>query len=81
MLSLEGLALGDALGDFYLYPTLDGEGDMDTTCAIVGGLVALAVGRSGLPEDWQSALEPLNTSPGKKENRENNEEHDQENTV
>jgi ADP-ribosylglycohydrolase len=39
--------------------TLEGGGDMDTTCAIVGGLVALAVGRSGVPDDWLSALEPL----------------------
>jgi len=48
----------DSFGEAIWF-TLDGEGDMDTTCAIVGGLVALAVGRSGLPEDWLSALEPL----------------------
>jgi ADP-ribosylglycohydrolase len=27
-------------------------GDIDTNCAIIGGIVALAVGREGLPEKW-----------------------------
>jgi len=35
-------------------------GDMDTTCAIVGGIVALSVGRKGIPDDWLVAREPLN---------------------
>lgn len=34
-------------------------GDMDTTAAIVGGVVALAVGREGLPADWLARREPL----------------------
>ncbi|MCE9579660.1 MAG: ADP-ribosylglycohydrolase family protein [Deltaproteobacteria bacterium] len=34
-------------------------GDMDTTAAIVGGVVALAVGRDGLPADWLARREPL----------------------
>ena len=34
-------------------------GDLDTNCAIVGGIVALAVGRDGLPADWLERREPL----------------------
>jgi hypothetical protein len=34
-------------------------GDRDTTCAIVGGIVALKVGYAGLPLDWRSARESL----------------------
>jgi ADP-ribosylglycohydrolase len=35
-------------------------GDMDTNCAIVGSLVALATGRSGIPDEWLASREPLN---------------------
>lgn len=42
-----------------LWLTVAGLGDRDTTCAIVGGIVALAVGRAGLPADWLAAREPL----------------------
>jgi ADP-ribosylglycohydrolase len=34
-------------------------GDIDTTCAIVGGIVVGAVGLAGIPVDWRSAREPL----------------------
>jgi len=34
-------------------------GDCDTNAAIVGGIVALSVGREGIPADWLSAREPL----------------------
>jgi len=34
-------------------------GDVDTTGAIVGGIVALAVGRNGIHSDWRDAAEPL----------------------
>ena len=34
-------------------------GDIDTNCAIVGGIVALYVGREGLPNDWLRQREPL----------------------
>jgi len=34
-------------------------GDIDTNCAIVGGIVALSVGWEGLPADWIEAIEPL----------------------
>ena len=33
-----------------LWSTVQVEGDIDTNCAIVGGIVALAVGREGLPD-------------------------------
>jgi len=36
-------------------------GDCDTNAAIVGGMVALSVGRDGLPEDWLAAREPVVT--------------------
>jgi ADP-ribosylglycohydrolase len=42
-----------------LWSTVSGLGDRDTTCAIVGGIVALAVGEAGLPEEFVSAREPL----------------------
>lgn len=36
-------------------------GDIDTTCAIVGGIVAAHVGIEGLPAHWLANLEPLPT--------------------
>ncbi len=42
-----------------LWATVSGLGDCDTTCAIVGSIVALAVGRDGLPAAWLAAREPL----------------------
>lgn len=36
-------------------------GDIDTNAAIVGGIVALTVGRDGLPADWLARREPLPT--------------------
>lgn len=45
-----------------LWTTVAGLGDRDTTCAIVGGIVALSVGREGLPEGWLDAREPLDFS-------------------
>ncbi len=35
-------------------------GDVDTTCAIVGSIVALAVGPDGIPDTWCRYREPLN---------------------
>ena len=37
-------------------------GDCDTNAAIVGGIVALSVGRDGIPADWLSAGEPIHMS-------------------
>jgi ADP-ribosylglycohydrolase len=34
-------------------------GDVDTTGAIVGGIVGAFVGRAGIPEDWLASREPL----------------------
>lgn len=34
-------------------------GDIDTTCAIVGGIVVGAVGLAGIPADWRASREPL----------------------
>ena len=38
-------------------------GDIDTNCAIIGGIVALAVGRAGLPDDWLRCRESLWWAP------------------
>jgi ADP-ribosylglycohydrolase len=35
--------------------------DVDTVCAIVGGIVAGRVGSAGVPADWREACEPLPT--------------------
>jgi ADP-ribosylglycohydrolase len=42
-----------------IWTTVAGLGDRDTTCAIVGGIVALAAGRDSIPADWLRAREPL----------------------
>lgn len=48
-------------GDFAaaLWRCADGYGDRDTTCAIVGGIVALSAGRASIPAAWLEAREPL----------------------
>jgi ADP-ribosylglycohydrolase len=40
-----------------LVSTVTGDGDCDTNCAMVGGIVALYAGRESIPEDWQAARE------------------------
>ncbi|HSI61978.1 MAG TPA: ADP-ribosylglycohydrolase family protein [Candidatus Saccharimonadia bacterium] len=42
-----------------LWSTVSGLGDRDTTCAIVGGIVALAVGPEGIPDEWLASREAL----------------------
>ena len=42
-----------------LITTLEGDGDCDTNCAIVGGIVALRVGYEGIPQQWLKSREPL----------------------
>jgi ADP-ribosylglycohydrolase len=42
-----------------LWATVSGLGDRDTTCAIVGGVVALASRGSAIPAEWLAAREPL----------------------
>ena len=39
-----------------LWTTVSGLGDRDTTCAIVGGIVALI---ASIPDEWLSRCEPL----------------------
>lgn len=48
-------------GDFAeaLWATVSALGDRDTTCAIVGGVVALRAGLAGVPEAWRAARRPL----------------------
>ncbi len=42
-----------------LWLTVSGLGDIDTTCAMVGGIVALYTGVAGIPTGWQQARETL----------------------
>ena len=35
------------------------DGDTDTICAMVGGIVVGTVGLAGIPADWRAAREPL----------------------
>lgn len=44
-----------------LWNTVSGLGDRDTTCAIVGGIVSLAVGSDALPAEWIASRESLAT--------------------
>ncbi|MFP2907725.1 ADP-ribosylglycohydrolase family protein [Pyxidicoccus sp. 3LFB2] len=42
-----------------MWCTVAGFGDRDTTCAIVGGIVALSAGIASIPATWRAAREPL----------------------
>jgi ADP-ribosylglycohydrolase len=42
-----------------MWYTVSGLGDRDTTCAIVGGIVAARVGMDGIPSSWRAAREDL----------------------
>jgi ADP-ribosylglycohydrolase len=42
-----------------LWATVAVAGDLDTNCAIVGGIVALSVGAEGIPADWLAAREAI----------------------
>jgi ADP-ribosylglycohydrolase len=46
-----------------LWTTVSGLGDRDTTCAIVGGIMALAAGEDSLPAEWLAAREALAFEP------------------
>ena len=52
---------GQHLGSYEdaLWLTVSGLGDRDTTCAMVGGIVALSAGASSIPDAWVAAREPL----------------------
>lgn len=43
-----------------MWTTVSALGDRDTTCAIVGSIVAMAVGKKGVPQLWLDHREPLN---------------------
>jgi ADP-ribosylglycohydrolase len=45
-----------------LWDTASGLGDMDTTCAMVGGIVATYTGVDGIPAPWRRNREPLPAS-------------------
>jgi ADP-ribosylglycohydrolase len=47
-----------------LWHTVSALGDRDTTCAIVGGILALRSGREGIPKHWLQARETLPIGPG-----------------
>ncbi|MFF3333679.1 ADP-ribosylglycohydrolase family protein [Streptomyces sp. NPDC002888] len=47
-----------------LWTTAEGFGDVDTTCAITGGIVAARTGVDGVPEEWLSRREPLPAGVG-----------------
>jgi ADP-ribosylglycohydrolase len=40
-----------------MWETVSALGDRDTTCAMVGGIVALRVGHDGIPRAWRDARE------------------------
>ncbi|MDK9499697.1 ADP-ribosylglycohydrolase family protein [Streptomyces katrae] len=42
-----------------LWSTVAGRGDIDTTCAIAGGVIAARTGVEALPPAWHAAREPL----------------------
>lgn len=42
-----------------MWSTVTALGDRDTTCAIVGGIVACQTGREGIPEAWFDYREPI----------------------
>lgn len=42
-----------------LWATVEGLGDRDTTCAIVGGIVALGAGLESIPAEWLNARERI----------------------
>ncbi|MFF2774030.1 ADP-ribosylglycohydrolase family protein [Streptomyces sp. NPDC058052] len=42
-----------------LWKTVAGRGDIDTTCAIAGGVIAARTGTAALPASWHTAREPL----------------------
>jgi ADP-ribosylglycohydrolase len=56
---------GEHLNDFEeaMWLTLSGWGDADTTCAMVGGIVAMSVGEDGLPGNWLERREQLPAWP------------------
>ena len=46
-----------------MWATVSGLGDRDTTCAIVGGIIAMHP-RCEIPKEWSEAREPLEAMEG-----------------
>ena len=42
-----------------LWETVNGGGDLDTNCAIVGGIVTMRAGVESIPQEWLARCEPL----------------------
>ena len=42
-----------------IWQALEGQGDCDTICAIVGGIAAVRVGFDLIPAAWKESCEPL----------------------
>jgi ADP-ribosylglycohydrolase len=53
--------VGEQLSNYEeaIWWTVTGLGDRDTTCAIVGGIVAAFTGINGIPAEWRESREPL----------------------
>lgn len=43
-----------------IWSTVGVYGDIDTNCAIVGGILGLSAGRDSIPDEWLKAREPFN---------------------
>lgn len=54
-------AVGEYLDNYHeaLWQTASALGDVDTTCAMVGGIVAMYTGIDGIPVEWIARREPL----------------------
>lgn len=52
---------GESLGDFEeaIWRTIRGGGDVDTTCAMVGGIAAMTCSPDEIPAEWLTCCEPL----------------------
>ena len=62
------LAKNRDLGNVFSRPSalsssVSGLGDRDTTCAIVGGIVASYTGVEGIPQEWLESRERLPSWP------------------
>ena len=53
--------VGEKLANYEdaIWLTASGGGDVDTTCAMVGGIVSMYTGIQGIPADWIAHREPL----------------------
>ncbi len=52
-----------------IWTTISAGGDMDTNCAIVGGIVAMSVERDGIPCEWIQSREDLDVRSFREDNQ------------